>query len=361
MIEVNDKNEIDNNSQKKRINNPKKGKNIVRLMVCLIIVCVVIFLINKLIVFIILQNEKNVNTDNAIVGIVLEDETKMKSSFGDSFTISRGENVYILEEKEDTYKVKYEDRVGSIKKDYVGYYKLDENKNYTLMADVSGFNFKEGTFKKYEDFELFIIENNINYVYIRLGGRGYGSEGILYDDSYCQGYVDACEKLKIPYGFYFIDEALNNEEIDGEIEYINKLLEGKTLTMNKLPFAIDIEYNRGSGRGDNLWEERVPVIQYFIDQLKLKNIDSIVYANAFRASTYLTDLNGKFWLAYYPQTGTLPKKWYSKTKQEAAENKVLMSKTVAWQFSENGAILEGIKGLIDLSVVKNNFFLESLK
>lgn len=361
MIDENNKSEIV--SQDKKVNKVKrKNENkIIRIVVCIIVICIAIFLINKLIVFIVLTSEKNANIDNVTVGIVLEDETKMKSSFGDSFKLSRGENVYILEEKENYYKVKHNDRVGKINKDKVSYYKLNESKNYVLMADVSGFNFKEGTFKKYEDFELFIVENNIKFVYIRLGGRGYGSEGILYDDSYCQGYVDACEKLKIPYGFYFIDEALNNEEVDGEIEYINKLLEGKKITMNKLPFAIDIEYNRGSGRGDNLWEERVPVIQYFIDQLKSKNIDSIVYANDYRASTYLTDLNGKFWLAYYPQTGTLPKKWYSKTKQEAAGNKVLMSKTVAWQFSENGAILEGINGLVDLSVVKNSYFLESMK
>ena len=359
MVEVNDKIEKKNNSQ----DNPKREKEnrIIRLIVYLIIICVVIFLINKLVVFIILSNEKNANTSNATIGIVLEDNTKMKSSFGDSFKLSRGEHISILEEDGNYYKVKYNNRVGKINKELIDYYKFKNSKNYVLMADVSGFNFKEGTFKKIEDFELFIIENNISYVYIRLGGRGYGSEGILYDDSYCQGYVDACENLKIPYGFYFIDEALNNEEVDGEIEYINKLLEGKNLNMNKLPFAIDIEYNRGSGRGDNLWEERVPVIQYFIDQLKSKNIDSIVYANALRASTYLTDLNGKFWLAYYPQTGTLPKKWYSKTNQEAADNKILMDKTVAWQFSENGAILEGIKGMVDLSVVKNSFFLEAIK
>ena len=339
----------------------KKENKIIRIVVYIIVICLVVFLINKLYVFIVLNNEKNTNIDNATAGIVLEDDTKMKSSFGDTFKISRGEKVYILEEKDNYYKVKYDNRIGKIKVDNVGYYKLDTDKNRALMTDVSVFNFREGTFKEIKDFELFVIENNIQYVYIRLGGRGYGSAGTLYDDSHWQQYADSCEMLKIPYGFYFIDEALSNEEVDEEIEYIDKLIEGKDLTMNKLPFAIDIEYNRGSGRGDNLWEERVPVIQYFVDQLKAKGVDSIIYANALRAGTYLSSLDAKFWLAYYPQTGTIPKKWYSKTNQEAAGNKELMNKTVAWQFSENGALLEGIKGVIDLSVVKNKYFLEAIK
>jgi len=339
----------------------RKQNKFIRIAIYLIIALIVIFIINKIAVAIILNNEKNLNTDSLQVGVITEDGTKMRSSLNDKFTLKRGEHVYIIEEKDNNYKVKYNNRVGEIKKENIVKYSLNEKKNYTLMADVSGFNFKGGTFKEIEDFELFMLEHNINYVYIRLGGRGYGKEGILYDDSYCFKYVDSCEKLKIPYGFYFIDEALSYEEVDGEIKYINELLKDKKLSMNKLPFGIDIEYNRGSGRGDNSWEQRVPIIQYFIDTLKESGTESIVYANALRASTYLSTLNTNFWIAYYPQTLSLPKTWYSKLDQEAAKNAELMKKTTAWQFSEKGALLSGIGKEVDLSVVKNKFFMEYLK
>ena len=36
-------------------------------------------------------------------------------------------------------------------------------------------------------------------------------------------FVDACEYLGMPYGFYYIDEALNSEEIDEEITFMTLL------------------------------------------------------------------------------------------------------------------------------------------
>ncbi len=49
-------------------------------------------------------------------------------------------------------------------------------------------------------------EKDERYVYIRAGGRGY-TEGKIYYDNNFKMFRDACEYLKIPYGFYFIDEA----------------------------------------------------------------------------------------------------------------------------------------------------------
>ena len=70
--------------------------------------------------------------------------------------------------------------------------------------DVSQFDF-EKDFKSKEDFEVFVLENKISCVYIRAGGRGYGEKGNFYEDNKYKEYVEACEYLKIPYGFYFLE------------------------------------------------------------------------------------------------------------------------------------------------------------
>ena len=62
-------------------------------------------------------------------------------------------------------------------KDKVKYYEFNAEEEYVLMSDVSKFNIQFEHFKNTEEYEVFLLNSNINYVYIRAGGRGYGKEG----------------------------------------------------------------------------------------------------------------------------------------------------------------------------------------
>lgn len=73
------------------------------------------------------------------------------------------------------------------------------------------------------------------------------------------------------------------------------------------------------------------------------------------ANLYLSELNTKFWIAYYPEEETVPTYWYFDTNQPAASNKVLYKKVIAWQFTEFGVGDEIIER-IDLSLFKKEFY-----
>lgn len=111
-------------------------------------------------------------------------------------------------------------------------------------------------------------------------GRGYGSKGNFYEDEKYQEYVDACEYLKVPYGFYFLDEALDDTEIAEEVKVIKEFLKKASGEYCQLPLALDVEDHEGKGRADDIWTSRATLVQKLIDSLKKEKIDTIVYTNA---------------------------------------------------------------------------------
>ena len=171
-------------------------------------------------------------------------------------------------------------------------------------------------------------------------------------------WAEECEYLKIPFGFYFLDEALNTEEINEEVKFINEFLEENQYEYNVLPVALDIEKHEGKGRADEIWEERAPLVSDLIRKLERKNIDVIVYSNAKVAGEFLSSVNTKFWLAYYPSLdGKIPDYWYSETEQDAAQNQELMDKMIGWQFTETG-VGNLIPDKVDMSLVYSEFLEE---
>jgi len=272
--------------------------------------------------------------------------------------LDKGEKVYILDELEaydiDWYKVKVDEKInGYVRAEYVDYYK-EINSEKVLVSDVSQFN-KNEDFESTEDYQVFLLENKISYVYIRAGGRGYGKEGKFYYDDSFQMYVDACEYLKIPYGFYFLDEALNSKEIDEEVMFIKDFLKENAREYCKLPVALDIEKHDGKGRADNIWDSRYELVQELIKDLEKEKIDSIVYTNAQTANLYFSKLKAKFWLAYYPEENEIPDYWYFDTEQPGAENTKLQKRTIGWQFTEHGAG-DDISEDVDVSLMKKDFY-----
>lgn len=309
------------------------------------------------------QEKKNQEEiDSSIHGVVIAKDTPFylkpeTENVRQIRLLKKSDNVYILDEFESNdikwYKVKVDGKInGYVRAEDVDYYK-EVNKEKVLVSDVSQFNSKD--FETSEDYEVFLLENKINYVYIRAGGRGYGAKGNFYEDTEYQKYIDACEYLKIPYGFYFLEEALDDKEINEEVNFIKEFLDKHSGKYCKLPVALDIEKHDGKGRADDIWNERAELVQKLIDKLNRKKIDNIVYTNAQTANLYLSSLDTKFWIAYYPQDEKVPDYWYFDTNQEGAENMELYKKTIGWQFSETGAGDDVIER-VDLSLFKKEFY-----
>lgn len=333
------------------------AKKIILIVVSIIAIILAIICI-KTIINNITINKQMKSAKHAITltnNVELYSSTKTKKSIN---TLAQGTNTYILESDTDKagnklYKVKAGKQVGYVQADKIGYYTQSKMKK-VRMVDVSQFNM-QNNFTSIEHFKAFLINNNIQYVYVRAGGRGYGQAGNFYYDTNYKDYAEACEYLKIPFGFYFLDEAITSEEVNEEVEFIDEFLKENNYHYNKLPVALDVEKHIEKGRADEIWDTRYNLVNELITKLNKKDIKSILYSNASIANEYLTNVNSKMWLAYYPNISEEPSYWFSSTDAEGASNKELISKMVAWQFSDKG-IPNTISEKVDISIVYNEFF-----
>ena len=288
-----------------------KKKLLVTIIIFFIILIGLIYLLGAI-------SQAITSTKKATPGVIIENNTEFIRSMYKTKHLQEGENVYILntitKNNEKYFKVKYKLSVGLVPEDKVYFFDRSENAQYSLMSDVSSFDYTSGRFKTQGEYELFLLRNNIKYVYIRAGGRGY-TEGKIYYDNNFKMFRDTCEYLKIPYGFYFVDEAINQAEAEEEI------------------------------------------ITNITNKLNSSGIETLIYANAKKMNTNLINLNQKFWVAYYTGEDKIPTEWLSKYKeQEIANNLQAMSKVTAWQFSETGAKANNITKRLDLSLVLTKEF-----
>lgn len=330
------------------------------------VIILLVVLISIWIIFGIIEIISNkILEKDAIHGVIVQSDVNLytkpkKSKWKIKKDLELGENVYILKEEKKNeqiwYKVKAGKKVGYVLKEDADYFKFSEDE-IVLMSDVSKFNVLYDHFTTAGEFEAFILNCNINYVYIRAGGRGYGEKGNFYTDPNFEIFIEACEYLGVPYGFYYIDEAINSEEIIEEVEFMEKFIKENSTNQCVLPLVIDIEKHDGAGRADQIWEERANLASELIQKFKEKNIKTLIYSNAKLINEYLYTVDTKFWIAYYNLEKKIPDYWYTETNQEAATNKEFTDKIVGWQFTESGAG-DDIPYPVDISVVQNAYFKE---
>lgn len=323
-----------------------------------LIICISIFVLLILLIFICIFFPKNTNEINAVV---LEENVKLysKPEINDKKIkqeVEQNANVTIidtvLEDSIVWYKVKLNGKKGFILADNIDYYKKDYSEE-VLVADFSSHNLN-GVFDNKNEIEAFLLKYDISYVYIRAGGRGYGEKGNFYTDEKYQIFANACNYLGIEYGYYFLDEALTDSEIVAEVEFIDDFMKKNKTDLCTLPIALDIESHEGKGRCDDIWDSRAKLVKKLLNRLEKNGYETIVYSNANTCNDYLSSLDTKFWLAYYPEEDFIPDYWYSKTSQPGASNSQMMKKMVGWQFTESG-VNHVIEEKTDLSLFKREF------
>lgn len=128
----------------------------------------------------------------------------------------------------------------------------------------------------YADANTSDIAGNINYVYIKIAASGYKKFVTVLNENYLD-QAEVCEKLGIPYGFYYYSTAINPQEAKKEAEAINKALSSvKSRNYNLLPFAIDVELAPGTvdrQYGKNVTETKA----YLANLLEPKQGKTILY------------------------------------------------------------------------------------
>ena len=298
----------------------------------------------------------------AVIGLVngIEDKrlgTPLDSSVIFDETISFDADQNVKQAIEDNY-IKYLNMAYVLIGDYPDceYYKISANvtrNEYNWAEDFyvdDGklyYNYyKDGQAKGKPGIDVSEFQHDIDWekvkatgmqvAIIRLGYRGYGSEGKIHLDSAYEHNLDSAIEVGMETGVYFFSSAINKEEGIEEAEFCLKHVKGKKI---KLPIIIDTEYvfeDEGARSNDISVEDRTAAVVGFCETIEAAGYTPMVYASRDQFVKYLDiDQIGKwqFWLASY-------------------DTPVFPYHTEGYQYSPYG-LVDGIETQVDLNVWMN--------
>ena len=183
------------------------------------------------------------------------------------------------------------------------------------------------------------VKQNVAGVFIRCGYRGYGSGKIVEDAKFVE-HANACQNNGIPWGPYFMSQAININEAIEEAKYTVTCadLYGATL-----PCFIDSEDGDGKPtlvRADRLnKDQRTEVVLAFLDKVEDLGRIGGTYASEdwFRSKLHYDKIKQDLiWVAKYG----------ANTGKECSE--ILLPKFELHQYTSRG-MLPGVYGNCDLS------------
>ena len=181
-----------------------------------------------------------------------------------------------------------------------------------------------------------VKQNGIDFVIVRLGGRGWGS-GLRYHDSKTLQYLRGARDAGLKIGAYYYSTAKNQNEAREEASDALAVINGFKLD---LPIYIDMEYSGDypDGRADLISPaQKADIADAFIDQIEDAGYRGGIYsAQSIFQYDYDYPAVSCFpvWLASYTNNNQLP---------GFAGNYDL------WQFTD-AAQIGGVDGPVDLNV-----------
>ena len=123
------------------------------------------------------------------------------------------------------------------------------------------------------------LSGKIDFAIIKIGARGWGKEGKFAEYNNYIEQAKICEKLGIPYGFYFYSTALTTEEADEEISYVERALNTlENRKYNILPLALNVEVEGEVSR--LIGHDVTDVMAYWANQAEPKFGKVMLYTEA---------------------------------------------------------------------------------
>lgn len=232
-------------------------------------------------------------------------------------------NPYEVEINPNIAKKKYQDTNFTREGDKLLY--EDDNYSSRLGVDVS---YHQGSidWKK-------VKADGYDFAMIRIGYRGYGTEGTLNLDTSFHENIKNAQEAGLDVGVYFFAQAINEKEALEEAEFVLEYLNGYQL---QLPVVYDPEsILDDEARTDNVTGEQFTKnTEVFCKRIQEAGYDPMIYSNMLWEA-YELDLEQ---LAAYPiwyaDYEPLPQTPYDFTM---------------WQYSNNGTV-DGIEGATDLNI-----------
>lgn len=204
-------------------------------------------------------------------------------------------------------------------------YSSDTVPSTSVGLDISNF---QGSI----DWETLGEQEEIDFIMIRIGYRGYSAGGLMLDDAFVAN-AQAAEEQDFEIGVYFFSQAVSYEEGVEEAEFVLSNLKGRKVTY---PVVIDTEKMEvDEARANDITnEERTDAIVGFCETIKAAGYTPMIYANRnWYAQNLDMDRLGDYelWVAQYANIPDFPYKF------------------TGWQYTSEGSV-EGISGDVDINV-----------
>lgn len=176
-----------------------------------------------------------------------------------------------------------------------------------------------------------VAADGVDYAFLRVGYRGYGTGAVLVDECFHQN-AKAANAAGVAIGAYFFSQALNAEEAVEEAELAIEALKDYDITY---PVAIDLEDVPAEARTSGMTrEEYTDVAIAFCERIKEAGYTPMIYCNS-RWFTMNLDLSQLTeydkWFAQYYNRPFFPYDFQ------------------VWQYTSAGEV-DGIQGNVDLNI-----------
>ena len=202
----------------------------------------------------------------------------------------------------------------------------DKNVKSSAGIDVSHFQ---------GDIDFNKVKNDgIDFVFVRLGYRGYGQTGILGKDDKALENVKKAKAAGLKVGAYFYSQAISEAEAKEEADYAVQILEGEKLDY---PLVFDWENDSEVGmRTDNVTKDELTLYtKAFCNEIEALGYKPMIYMN--RKEGYMRFDLAK--LTDYPI-------WFAQLSGDYPD---FYYDFDIWQYTTTGKV-DGIEGNVDLDL-----------
>ena len=222
-------------------------------------------------------------------------------------------------------------------------YKRDDSNYY----DKNGFRYYMGQ-ETWVGIDVSVYQGNIDwnkvkragvdYAMIRVGGRGYGSDGKMYDDVNFEKNIEGALEAGLDVGVYYFSQAITVREAQEEADYVLDKIREYDVTY---PVVFDWERIGGSeARTYGLETDLLcRIAGAFCQRVEAAGYTPMIYFNSY-CGYIKYDLSKiddyDFWFARYNDT---PGFYYDFDM---------------WQYSDSG-VVSGISGKVDLNISFKNY------
>ena len=185
---------------------------------------------------------------------------------------------------------------------------------------------------------LSAAEEKPDFIYIRLGIRGYESGRLVADTQVSANLIGARE-TGADVGVYFVTQAVNEEEAREEARFVLDTLSDNTVD---LPIALDVEkienYESAPRTMDLSREEYTRNVIAFADEMSKNGYETIIYGNG---KTFMLMLDMTMLEDY--------DKWFADYVSEDDYKPYFPYDFSIWQYSSTGSV-PGIRGKCDMNI-----------